>query len=311
MENDFKPVGCWKRFKLLTTCFHHKRIEIKKHEDSVNGSEISVTIIPEAFRTWFYIGFWIFFLFAVIITEAFSSTFNREDNPIIDRFGMNNMCIYFDFAPFTYMGAFLWIICGGLLIIYLITDEIRVYVNYANGLFGKTFFIIYTIFFAWHLFAMAYFVQCFATSPFESIEIHYMGYFFIQVALFTLSFIHYIYFMKLNIIKKGDKYYAVGIVYLVLLAITIIIKSMINIPNVLFKAQLWINWGPWTNDVLAVNDKVFMFLTTICPIIIYLFFIDDCDQIRLTFKTNRKFKFDPSKTNHAERVELLTGDASL
>eukprot|EP01084_Bolivina_argentea_P051410 94569_1 len=92
---------------------------------------------------WFYFGFLLFTFLAVIITINFASDFDINDNPIKDKFGGNNPCVFYDFAPFSRFASTLWfpIVCVCLL--YELFDHFRVYDNYKEGNISKLFFKIY------------------------------------------------------------------------------------------------------------------------------------------------------------------------
>ena len=51
-----------------------------------------IVVCPEAFRMLFYVYFIIFLLMAVLVTSLWGET-DLEDNPILHRFGTNNLCM--------------------------------------------------------------------------------------------------------------------------------------------------------------------------------------------------------------------------
>ena len=128
IQNEIKKIGdktVLQRLKILLHPF------VFFHKDASSGT-FSITVVPESLRTYFYIEFWLFCFIGMIVSKLFSKTFNDEQNPIKDRFGNNNICIYFDEPPFSYFGAalFIPIILTGVL--YLFVDIVRVYFNMLN-----------------------------------------------------------------------------------------------------------------------------------------------------------------------------------
>ena len=137
---------------------------------------LSVTIVPESFRTYFYISFYLFVLLAITITMGSRNEAERdeilEDNLIKKLFGANNICIFWDDPPFSYMAAFFFLPTITILLIYLVFDAIRVYFNYTTGHFSKTFYKIYVGFSLFTGLGISFFIQSFATQPEQCMYIY-------------------------------------------------------------------------------------------------------------------------------------------
>ena len=90
METELKKttekIGCCQRLKLVLKPIIHYR------NDS-STKTVSFVIVPESLRVIFYLYFWFFAFMGIFITEAFSTSFNPEKNPIL---GIYCLFIYFD-----------------------------------------------------------------------------------------------------------------------------------------------------------------------------------------------------------------------
>ena len=285
---------CNRLFKL----YQSKKLIVGKSD-----SEIVLSFLPETFWVWFCVTFWIFSLIAAIITHLFSGV-DYDNNPLVDTFGAYNICIFYDFPPFSYFGAALYVPVMTFMILYLILDNIRVYFNYLDNENEKyseithSFYIIYSILTIFEIIAFIWFIQIFATSPIESVEIHYLGFMGSQFALWTMSVSHYVYFNRIGILKN-NRYRISGYLYVGLLIMSIVIRNSMNLPNLFFHAKLWIKWGDWTLIVHRYNDALYMLLTTILPVLIYTVLIDDLDEVKLTLKSGLSRK-EMTKRNSGE-----------
>ena len=93
-EDDERISGCCK----VTLC-PIRRYRVMQTERG--GLRRQIDIYPEAFRMWFYFGFIIFVAIAMSVSLIFSSELDIHDNPILNRFGNNNVCIFYDLSPFS------------------------------------------------------------------------------------------------------------------------------------------------------------------------------------------------------------------
>ena len=137
-----KNITCCGRMRLI--CCPVKSFKNKEIEDG--DKMLEIVFIPEAFRMWFYLYFILFTLLGAIVTPTFGNL-DYNDNPVINRFGTNNACIFFDIPPFSMFGATLWFPAVIILLMYEILDLIRVYDHYIDSdgvVITRCFYIYYT-----------------------------------------------------------------------------------------------------------------------------------------------------------------------
>ena len=87
--------------------------------------ETHFELYPEAFRMLFCLYTVLFFVVAIIVTRLFAGT-DMNDNPVINRFGWNSICVMMDDPPFSLFGSTLWFPAVILLLTFEVTDYIRV-----------------------------------------------------------------------------------------------------------------------------------------------------------------------------------------
>merc|ERR1719300_1407346 len=97
----------------------------------------------------FYIYFTFFLMVGVFVTKTFSDVYDPEDNPVLNRFGTNNICVYFDDPPFNLIASTLWFPSQIMLLSFDLFDFIRVRDHYleTNDQYPitKGFYVYYTI----------------------------------------------------------------------------------------------------------------------------------------------------------------------
>ena len=107
--------------------------------------EIIWSISPEVVRLYAYFCFWVLIIVGAFLTINFADV-NYDDNPLINMFGYNNICILFDSFPATYFLPMLWSVNFMLLFSYISLSWYRVYQMYLFDNYPKANFRIFSIF---------------------------------------------------------------------------------------------------------------------------------------------------------------------
>ena len=253
--------------------------------------ETVILVQPEAFRMLFYFTFICLIGLGYFVSTNFSETFSADENPVILLFGNNNVCIYFDFPPFTYFSAFLYGIIMMFLLAFEALDMIRVLdCYYMDKVFGKCFLSFYISCTIYEVLTIYNFLQIFATQPDVNVYVHVMPFILIIVALWTLALKRYLYFVITrntnHTIFENHKYIDyLGRLYVIGLGVTIAIKIPFMIIN-LWGGYLWKRPGyKWTPLLTGTVDQIFTVLVIVVPLFIYYFFGHSVRS--LTVKVNR------------------------
>eukprot|EP01084_Bolivina_argentea_P274787 468472_1 len=287
--NEEIHITCIRRLKLLFIPIQY----VNTQNDELNGVKTSLFIIPESFRMWFYFGFILFLSLAMIVTTNFSDIdLDSDDISIKKRFGAINSCVFFDYPPFTWFGATLWVPQVLNILIYEIFDYYRIYEEYLENNISKCFYNFYYICSIYESLTMIFFLQATATDPDENIYFHSLPYVLLLIGLWTLAIKHFIYFKIKGIFNKYNKcVYYLGICYCVLITLSIVYK-LITLSANLFEAYLWTKHGlEWTQHVSQYNEYLFLILAVICPIIIYFIFTKDLGGIQIGLDHKKKVMY--------------------
>lgn len=249
----------------LWPILRHKVIHSKD-----GGFKREVVIIPEAFRMWFYIGFMIFLIIAVSVSLIWSEL-DTDDNPILNRFGNNNLCIYFDYPPFSTFAITLWLPQVFTLLAWEWFDHARVYGDYKAQKISSKSYYAYTACTIFESLANCFFAQALATSPMENMYMHVTPWIMFVFALWTIAFKRILYMRNRDWMKTGRcDHSKILSFYIVLLAIAAIIKNGLNMANLFWQAELWKRHGlEWTSSLATWNDRLYVLLVIVCPVVFY------------------------------------------
>ena len=253
-----------------------------------DDAETYFEVHPEAFRMCAHLYFVFFMVTAYTVTTQWGPA-DRHDNPIYEHFGINNICVYFDDPPFSLFGSTLWFPGEILLLSFEVFDYIRVHDHYRDGddryPITKCFLIYYTISTVMESLIFIVLPQIFATSPREHLYMHTWPYLALLYAMWFVVLKRFLYRRKVSTMP----WY--GIVFVILCAISTIIKLVLNSAN-LYGARLWETY-PWTMNVVQINDPTYLGLMVIGPILIHGIIGDEFDTVVVTL--NRSNERDQKK----------------
>ena len=279
---DLHNIPLTERFILLFKPIYR----IKTIDEKSDDAKTQIIIVPEAFRMLFYAAFMGFLALGYVITSS-SGNLDLDSNPIIDRFGTNNMCIYFDEKPFIYISSFLYIFLLMILLAYEATEWYRVFDAWRDDKLIRTCtYVLYCICSTLEIISYIYFVQVFAVRPKDNIFVHTLPYYAFVLALWLMSFKHAVYFYDIRILESRILHFLLCI-YIFLMLFTVFGKIVIGGPN-LFGAKLWEQDGyEWTPTFSSINGSLHLFLTIPCPVIMYFLIIEKLDKITITINRDR------------------------
>jgi len=259
------------------------------YDDKTGDGATQITLCPEAFRMCFYVYFIFFMMVGIFVSSTWAET-DLEDNPILNRFGANNLCIYLDDPPFSVFGATLWFPAEVMVLSYELLDWVRLYDHYIDAgcdEIHRGFFIYYTCSTVFESMCCIVFPQVFATSPTENIYMHSWPYFLLLYALWFILLKRLLYLWRVGAFEHWSSVvWWMSCVYAGLSLITVLIKVSTGIPNLhgarLFETEAW----NWLGPVVSFNSKLYLFLNMVCPLIIYGIIGKELDVVVVTL--NRK-----------------------
>jgi len=141
---------------------------------AVKNAEMTFDLIPEAFLGYYLRSILIAMTFCAALTLVFSEL-NYNENLIHDMFGVNSICLMFDYAPSTYFGPFFYAISMAVAQIYLLTYFFRISLMYKAGCISKRIYNLNQLLLISEFFSYAYFGTVFSISQ-ENVGLHVFSY---------------------------------------------------------------------------------------------------------------------------------------
>ena len=229
----------------------------------INKEEKTITwiISPETIRIYAYINFWLLVLIGWWFTSNHSHV-DLQDNLLIDVFGFNSICIYFDHPPSNYILPAIWSINYLFLISYAYTSWLRVHQKYLLGEAKPKNYWLFTICSGIEVVSFTIFTTIFAVSPEESLLVHMLPFTSLILGLSILSIKNFFYYymtFKLSLFE---------IRFAIVLTTTHLIASLVKLVfhfNIIFDELLFLT----TDYILfhqVIGGGIWIFTAAIIPI---------------------------------------------
>ena len=153
---------------------------------------ISNEVNPETLRVVVYLFFISIVLVGLLVTRTFSEH-AIHDNTLKDLWGYNNICVFFDHAPATYILPTLYSINMLFISVYFVSSWLRCRSECEANVISRRGFIGYTVITIYEFLSFCFFATVFAVSPDENLIMHSVPFINLIVALSTLAAKNYWY----------------------------------------------------------------------------------------------------------------------
>jgi len=159
-------------------------------EKDYAAKKIELKLVVEQLRFVTYLSFLFIILLGMWLTRAFADV-DFENNFLTNVFGSTNVCIYFDFAPSTYVLPAFYNICIVWMAAYCLASAVRASIAQAEGKISKFALRLLRFAYAYALLSTMIFTTIFAVSPDPNIPhtmiIHSAPFVNLEVALCVLQ----------------------------------------------------------------------------------------------------------------------------
>ncbi len=250
-----------------------------------------ISFVVEELRLAGYVGFWVIVLTGVVLTRAYAGI-DFGDTVLTQVFGYNNICVYFDFAPATYVLPFLWAIVLGLLLVYQAAQWLQMRAELAQGALSPGLYRVLTRLKLFESAMMMAFSTIFAVQPEawnHTLLIHTLPFFMLQIGLVSLAVSNTVHGIKSGYwaslalpawFVPGAKLYIVSLVVIVAVKIPLAVNAMANSP-------WWDNAS--VGELAHIVDVLFLIAAAIIPMWKAAYFIwgrrDRLKVVRLSPRT--------------------------
>jgi hypothetical protein len=250
-----------------------------------------MSFVVERLRLAGYAGFWVLVLTGALLTKRYHPDLSQT---LLRRvFGYNNVCVYFDFPPATYVLPFLWAVTLVLLLGYLTAQWLQMRAEVQQGSLTPRLYAFLSRLKLFEAITLTGFSTIFAVQPEawnHTLFIHTAPFIALQIGLVSLAMSN-----TLHGIKSGywarlalPPWFIPGAkVYVVVFALVVCLKIPLAI-NALARAPWW-EQTPAVGRLAHVVDVLFLIAAAIIPVLKAAYFVrargDRLDVVHLTTRT--------------------------
>ena len=217
-------------------------------------------ISPEGLRLYAYVCFWVVVLIGGWLTIYYSDV-KFDDNPLIHHFGYNNICIFFDTYPATFVLPSIWVINFLLIVSYIVTSWLRIYQGYLLSNISQTSFVLFSASSTIEFICLCLFTTIFSVSPEESLFFHLAPFTCLIFALSFLSIKNYVYYKKVAKLTENEK--ILGLLYLAVHLFASSVKLIYQINflsgDILYPTLAYVSFNQYI-------DRLWMLTAALLPI---------------------------------------------
>ena len=153
---------------------------------------------PETFRLISYCAFWLMVVVGVIVTNTTVDE-DLSNSALVQVFGYNNICIYWDYTPAREIAAMVYPIAEYTMLGYIISSYIHVRASYDEGRVSKRFLLIERILLFVEILLLSWFRMVFVIeSTVDTMLGHTLGFSCLQLLLCIIAIKNVLYFYKLE-----------------------------------------------------------------------------------------------------------------
>ena len=245
--------------------------------------------VVEKLRIQGYAGFWVVVVTGIVLTRMFSGI-DLEDTLLVQVFGYNNICVYFDYPPSTYVLPGLWAIALVLLLMYVTAHWLHMRAEVRQGMLSLGLYRTLSGFKLFEAISLMLFSIIFAVNPQgrdHTLYIHTAPFFLLQLAMVSLAMSNTLHGIKSGYWRRlelPEWFFKGAIVYCVIFAMIVAFKIPVA-TNAMAAERFW----PQTEALEALAgwvDKGFLVCAAIIPMMkaAYLlkFKADEIDAVELS-----------------------------
>ncbi|WP_299490664.1 hypothetical protein [Acaryochloris sp. IP29b_bin.137] len=239
------------------------------------GDTTAITLTVEKLQLLSYLSFWIIVMTGIFLTERFSDI-DLENTTFQEVIGYNNICIYFDTPPSTYVLPFFWAITLVIFLIYLVANWLQMIRQLKAGHLDQNLYQLLSRLKLFEAFTLVFFSTVFAVSPEgwdHTLFIHTIPFLMVQIGVTSMAISGTLFGIKSGYwerleLAKWFKWANILDCILISLVVVLYIPMLINA----MADGIWWAHTDRLSSLAEVLDRCFLFLSAIVPLLnaIYL-----------------------------------------
>jgi hypothetical protein len=229
-----------------------------------------VLFVVEVMRIIGYSMFWVVVIVGYLLTTQVAKI-DLDDTLLTKVFGYNNICVFFDYPPATFVLPLVWGLCLVAMLGYVLTHHMQIRAECVMGHVSPNMYIVLTAFKTFEAFALIAFSTIFAVSPDgwnSTLYIHTAPFFLLQIGLVSMGMSNTLHGVKSGYWRRlnmPEYFESAAVTYVVVFAIVVALKIPITI-NALGH-DLWFHRTPAHIEFAHTIDRAFLFLAAIVPML--------------------------------------------
>jgi len=253
------------------------------------SEDSDLVLVVEKIRLFGYIGFWVIVVTGVTLTKVFGRI-DLDDTLLTKVFGYNNICVYFDYPPATYILPLLWAITLVFLLGYIVAHWLQMRTEVQNGLLSRSMYRLLSSLKLFEASTMVAFSTIFAVQPDgwnHTLYIHTVPFFLLQIGLVSLAMsntLHGITSGYWRRLELPSWFESAAKVYVVVFALVVCFKIPVAI-NAMAGSRWWLQTATFIK-VAQFVDVLFLLSAAVIPMATAAYFVwaksDKLEAIHLT-----------------------------
>jgi len=229
------------------------------------------TVHPEVFRLITYFGFWSMVALAIVSFRLTVTGVDMERTPLVDQFGYNNICIYWDYSPAREIAALYYPLVEYPMVVYVFLTYLQLRSSASARLIPAYLYnlcagimLVQVVLFSW-------FRMIFVVEAFKDVKGHTLGFFGLQLSL-ALNAVHNFLFnqyIKANWLSFLGLSYNASRVFMWIYLIGLVGVTFVKLAHgmLLFYSTSFIDLGTPSGRFIAQSlDFLWMLFAALLPI---------------------------------------------
>ena len=236
----------------------------------------NITFVVEKIRLVGYTGFWMVVLMGIFLTKAFGEV-DLQSTVLMEVFGYNNICVYFDHPPSTFILPWLWAVTLVLLLSYITAHWLQMRAEVQESVLDIKTYRLLSGLKLFEAFTMIAFSTSFAVHPDawdHTLYIHTVPFFLLQIGLVSLAMSNTLHGIKSGYWKRLDLptwFETAAKVYVVLFTLVVCFK--IPAATNAMADSIWWEQTATFISTARIFDLLFMLFAAIIPMVKAAYFV--------------------------------------
>lgn len=249
----------------------------------------SLVLVVEKLRLQGYAAFWVVVGTGIVLTRRFSGL-DLSDTLLVQVFGYNNICVYFDYPPANYVLPGLWAIALVLLLMYVAGHWLHMRAEVQRGTLSVALYRTLSTLKGFEAVTLVLFSIIFAVSPEgrdHTLYIHTAPFFLLQLGMVSLAMSNTLHGIRSGYWRRLEmpEWFIKGaVVYCVVFALIVAFKIPVA-TNAMANEAFWVQ-TLFLERLAGWVDKGFLVCAAVIPMMkaAYLVYLrgDDIDRVRLS-----------------------------